>query len=249
MKRLPSVAPLAGPIAAPFPYRDWTQAKNVLETAITRGAFYALVTGASGTGKTSLCHALSIDRQKSPVLYLSASRISLLSITRYFAQVLRVTPRRSSVETTKAMVDVLRERSARPLIWIDEADRLPSGTLTELRSLIEFDPEPTPLFSLVLSGPPELRSTLDAPDMFPLKRRIWVRVVLEGLHRDELDPFLAHRFGEGAKRVPLALKDDLFERTRGAPALIDRVVGLALGRTAKTLADADLREALDAQGL
>jgi type II secretory pathway predicted ATPase ExeA len=123
VQSLQSATNEAQPIAAPFPYHDWNQAKEGLEAAARRGTFYALVTGASGTGKTSLCHALAVDRQKSPVLYLSASRVSLLSVVRYFAQVLRVPPRRSSVETTKALVDVLRERSARPIVWIDEADR------------------------------------------------------------------------------------------------------------------------------
>lgn len=251
MRRIPSAVHETVPSAAPFPYRDWTAAKDALDAEVARGTFYALVTGASGTGKTSLCHAVSgaVDQKKTQVLYLSASRASLLSVVRYFAQVLRVAPRRSSVETTKALVDVLRERSARPVVWIDEADRMPLSTLAELRSFVEFDPEPAPLLSLVLSGPPELRSTLDAPQMFPLKRRVSLRLVLEGLRRDELEPFLIHRFGDGARRVPASLKDELFERTRGAPALVDRIVGHALGRTAKVLGDPDLREALDAAGL
>lgn len=251
MRRVQSATNEAMPIAAPFPYNDWSQAKDCLEAAVAHGTFYALVTGASGTGKTSLCHALSasVDRQKTQVLYLSASRVSLLSVVRYFAQVLRVPPRRSSVETTKALVDVLRERSARPILWIDEADRMPRDTLTELRSLVEFDPDPAPLLSLVLAGLPQLRATLDAPEMFPLKRRVSVRIVLEGLRRDELDPFLVHRFGDSARRIPVALKDELFERTRGAPALVDRIVGHALARTARILGDADLREALDGAGL
>jgi type II secretory pathway predicted ATPase ExeA len=236
---------------APFPYRDWSIAKDELEAQLRRGTFYGLVTGASGTGKTSLCHALTtaVDDPRGQILYLSASRVSLLSVVRYFAQVLRVQPRRSSVETTKALVDVIKERSARPVLWIDEADRLPVATLTELRSLIEFDPAPQPLLSLILSGPPELRTQLEAPELFPLKRRLVVRVVLDGLRRDELDAFVAHRFGDAARRVPASLKDELFERTRGAPALVDRIVAHALARTTKTLGDGELREALDVAGL
>lgn len=251
MRRAPVPAHEATANPAPFPYRDWTQAREYLEAAIRRGTFYGLVTGASGTGKTCLCHSLSasLDDQKCQTLYLSACRVSLLSVVRYFAQVLRVPPRRSTVETTKALVDVIKERNARPMLWIDEADRMPLSTLTELRSLVEFDPAPAPLLSLVLSGPPELRTALDAPELFALKRRISVRAVLEGLRRDELDPFLLHRFGDDARRVPAALEDDLFERTRGAPALVDRVVGQALARTTKTIVDSDLREALDGAGL
>jgi type II secretory pathway predicted ATPase ExeA len=76
-----------------------------------------------------------------------------------------------------------------------------------------------------------------------------VRAVLDGLRRDELAPFLAHRFGDAARRVPVSLHDELFERTRGAPALVDRIIGHALGRTTKTLGDTELREALDAASL
>jgi type II secretory pathway predicted ATPase ExeA len=238
------------PNPAPFPYRDWTAAKDALERELRRGTFYGLVTGASGTGKTSLCHAVaaSLDDARAQLLYLSASRVSLLSVVRYFAQVLRVVPRRSSVETTKALVDVIKERSVRPVLWIDEADHLPMATLTELRSLVEFEPAPQPLLSLILSGPPELRSTLETPALFPLKRRLLVRATLDGLRRDELDAFLLHRFGDAHRRVPASLRDELFERTRGAPALVDRVITQALARTTKTLGDGELREALDAAG-
>jgi ABC-type dipeptide/oligopeptide/nickel transport system ATPase subunit len=78
------------PNPAPFPYRDWATAKDEFETALRRSTFYGLVTGASGTGKTSLCHALTATEgdARGQILYLSASRVSLLSVVRYFAQVL-----------------------------------------------------------------------------------------------------------------------------------------------------------------
>jgi len=237
------------PNPAPFPYRDWLAAKDALETALRRGPCYGLVTGASGTGKTSLGHALTASLDDRQLLYLSASRVSLLSVVRFFAHALRVVPRRSSIETIRALVDVVKDRATRPVLWIDEADRMPAATLTELRSLVEADPAPTPLLSLVLSGPPELRAQLEAPELFPLKRRLVVRAVLDGLRRDELAPFLGHRFGDAARRVPTSLHDELFERTRGAPALVDRVITHALRRTTTPLADGDLREALDAAGL
>lgn len=254
MKRNASSPTLAldpTPHPAPFPYRDWTQAKDELDAQLRRGTFYALVTGPSGTGKTSLCQVLTPadGDARGPILYLSASRVSLLGVVRYFAQVLRVAPRRSSIETIKVLVDVIKDRSVRPALWIDEADRIPVATLTELRSLVEADPAPQPLLSLILSGSPELRATLEAPELFPLKRRLTVRVVLDGLRRDELAPFLVHRFGDAARRVPASLHDELFERSRGAPALVDRVVGHALARSAKTLGDSELREAFDAIGL
>jgi type II secretory pathway predicted ATPase ExeA len=245
----PALPPEPLPNPAPFPYRDWLAAKDALETALRRGPCYGLVTGASGMGKTSLCPALTASLDDRPLLYLSASRVSLLSVVRFFAHALRVVPRRSSIETIRALVDVIKDRATRPVLWIDEADRMPAATLTELRSLVEADPAPTPLLSLVLSGPPELRAQLEAPELFPLKRRLVVRAVLDGLRRDELALFLGHRFGDPAGRVPGSLHDELFERTRGVPALVDRVIAHALSRTTAPIGDGDLREALDAAGL
>lgn len=244
----------ASPNLAPFPYQDYLAAKNDLESALKRGPFWAVIVGVSGTGKTSLVRDLSgsIDRRQHQILYLSSPRVSLLSIVRYFAQVLRVQPRCSSLETIKVIAEILEQQPAHLLAWIDEAAGVPPDTLAELRSLAEFNHEVPQIFSIVLSGTPELRTTLDTPALFPLKRRITVRSTLSGLRRDELDAFLAHRFGTAdQRRMPLGLRDELFERARAIPALCDRVVRHALERAGKTaiITDEHLREALDAAGL
>ncbi len=248
-------APEAVPNLAPFPYRDWLAAREQLESALRRGVFYGLVLGRSGTGKTSLVRELarSLDRHQYQLLYLSAPRVSLLGIARYFAQVLRVTPRRSSLETIKVIADALQAQPAHLVAWIDEAGSLPADTLAELRSLAEFSHEVPQIFSVVLSGTPELKVQLDAQALFPLKRRISVRLSLEGLRRDELDAFLLHRFGASdAKRLVLGLRDELFERAAGVPALIDRVARHALDRAGAgtgAVGDEHLREALDGAAL
>lgn len=237
---------------APFAYRDYVAAKSDIKGALLRGPFYGLVVGASGTGKTSLVRDLSadLDRHQHQLLYLSAPRVSLLSVVRYFAQTLRVTPRRSSLETIKVIADVLASQPTHLLAWIDEAAGLPADTLSELRSMAEFNCDVPQVFSVVLAGPPELRLLLDAPALFPLKRRITVRAVLEGLGRDELDAFLTHRFGPEAKRMLVGLRDELFERAHGVPALLDRVVRHALERAGRgSVDDESLREAFDACAL
>jgi type II secretory pathway predicted ATPase ExeA len=237
---------------APFPYRDYIAAKSQLQTALERGPFYARVVGASGTGKTSLARDLvaDLDRHRYQFLYLSAQRVSLLAVARFFAQTLRVAPRRNSLETIKAIADVLESQPTHLVAWIDEAADLPTTTLSELRTMAEFRCDLAPVFSVVLAGPPELRLVLDAPALFPLKRRITVLPVLDGLRRDELDPFLTHRFGGEAKRIDIAARDELFERVHGVPALVDRVVRHALGHIDRATVDDDsLREAFDACAL
>src|SRR5262245_61107499 len=152
--------PAPAPSIAPFPYRDFVAAKADLLAALKRGPFYGLVLGTSGTGKTSLARDISsaLDRHQHQLLYLSSPRVSLLSIVRYFAQVLRVTPRRSSLETIKVIADTVQAQPTQLVAWIDEAASIPVDTLSELRSLAEFNHEVPQIFSIVLSGPPELRT-------------------------------------------------------------------------------------------
>jgi type II secretory pathway predicted ATPase ExeA len=256
MTRTVNAAPVpteAAPNPAAYPYRDYLAARALLASSLDAGVFYGLVLGGSGTGKTSLVRDLarSLDRREHQLLYLSTPRVSLLSVTRYFAQVLRVTPRRSSLETIKVIADALQAQPTRLIAWIDEAASMPVDTLGELRSLAEFSHEVPQIFTVVLSGTLELKTLLDAPALFPVKRRISVRIALEGLRRDELDPFLLHRFGAvDSRRLPASLRDELFERARGVPALLDAVARHALASAGKaTVGDEHLRGALDAAAL
>jgi general secretion pathway protein A len=249
----PSAAPRAesGANPASFPYADFVEAKGTLQRALRGKRFYGLLAGASGTGKTSLVREISLDldRHRHQLVYISSSKASLVGVLRCLAQTLHVSPRRSYLETVQILAEAIRAQSSQLLLWIDEADQLEAGTLQEVRMLAESDLGAEPLLSVVLSGLPPLVARLEAPSLFPLKRRITVRGHLAGLRREELDPFLEHRFGtEAAARVPDAVRAELFERTRATPALIDQIVRMALDRHPGALDSEDLRALLDLQG-
>lgn len=236
----------------PYPYADFVEAKNSLQRALREKRFYGLVTGASGMGKTSLLREISadLDRHRHHLVYISSSKASLQGVLRCLAQTLHVGPRRSYLETVRILAEAIRAQTAHLLLWIDEADQVEADTLQEVRMLAESDLLAEPLLSVVLSGLPPLVARLDAPDLFPLKRRITVRCQLAGLRREELDSFLEHRFGtEDAARIPEVVRADLFERTRATPALIDQIVRLALGSHRGSLDSEDFRTILDRQGL
>lgn len=243
----------APPCEAPYPYRDYVAAREALLAALRRGPFYGLVTGTSGTGKSSLPREISptLDRHRHQIVYFSSSVASVLGTVNYLARQLRVSPKRSSLETSLIVAEALKAHGTHFILWVDEAERVSPQMLGELRLLAETDLAASQLFSVVLSGLPDLRALLDTPGLFPLKRRITVRCVLEGLRRDELDGFLVHRHGAGgARRVPQEVRDELFERTRGTPALIYKVVCEALDRVGSgPLTEVHILEALDANGL
>ena len=136
------------------------------------------------------------------------------------------------------------------VIWLDEADQLQRDTLQELRTLVEHKLSTQQLLTVVFSGLPAIATMLEAPVLFPLKRRLAHRCFLAGLRRDELDPFLDHRFGsQGAQRIPPSGRDDLFERTQAAPALIDQVTRHVLAKCKGTIDPEVIRAVLDTHGL
>ena len=211
------------PTAEPFPYDDFQQALGVLKSALTRTSAYALVTGESGSGKTTLLRSLAaqLDRRRFHILYLSHGQPSPSSFVRLLAENFHLPSRRTRAETSRLLVQTLRNQPTRLLLSIDEAQPLSDETLQEIRLLAEADPDGASLFSVILCGLPSLRERLLAPHLFPFWRRLRPRVTLTGLRREELPAFLTHHLGKDAlARFETAAMDVLFEQARGLPALI-----------------------------
>lgn len=251
-KHHPKPASCTVPNACPFPYADYASTKKALLNALVGQPFYALITGSSGMGKTSLLRDISqnLDRHRHQVLYVSCSYASPVSITYLLANTLHISSRRCHLETLQVLTEAIAAQPINMLLWIDEADQLDLSILQGIRMLAEPDYAKKQILSVVFSGLPQLIKHIDAPSLFALKRRIVLRHILSGLRHDELDSFLEHRFGfADAARVPTVIRDELFERTQATPALIDCVVRQALIEKTGNLDAEDIRVVLDSQGL
>jgi len=212
-------------------YSDFEEAKARILKAIPQGPFYGLVTGPSGTGKTSLLRevAASCDRHRFQTYYLAHSQASSSGLGRFLADALHLGPRRFHTETLRSVGQTLRDLPLRLLLLIDEANLLAEETLQEVRLLAESELDSPPLFTVLLAGLPELKAKLEAPALFPLKRRLSLRVELNGLKKDEVAPFLALRLGEPVcGRLPEEVVMAIFERARGIPALVESLARLCL---------------------
>jgi MSHA biogenesis protein MshM len=210
-------------------YSDFDDARTKLLAAIYRGPFYGLLLGASGTGKSSLLRRVATlaDRHHYQIHYLAGSQTSSPALGRYLADVLHLTQRRSHAETLRVLAQTLRESPVRLVLFIDEAHLLPDATLQEARLLAESDLDSPPLFTVVFSGLPELKTKLEVPALFPLKRRLTLRLELTGLKKDEVQPFLVARLN-GAERLSHDAITAIFERARGIPALVENLADQCL---------------------
>ena len=212
-------------------YSDFEAARDRLARAIPAGPFYGTLTGPSGSGKTSLLRevAAALDRHRFQSHYLAQSGTSTSGLGRFIAEILHITPRRSHTETIHAASQALRSLPFRIILLVDEAHLLDDDALQEVRLLAESELDAPPLFTVVLCGIPELKKRLDAPLLFPLKRRITVRLELTGLKQDEVAPFLSFRLGEEpASRFSPEILPVIFQRTRGIPALVESLARLCL---------------------
>jgi general secretion pathway protein A len=234
-----------------FPYADFARAASALIEALEAGPCYGVVVGASGTGKSSLLRyvARSVDRHRFHTLYIVQAHVSPAALGRLLAQALHVGTRRTHAETLRTLAQVIRESPQELVLLVDEAQRLSSETIDELRLLAESELDRGPLFAVVLAGSPDLRERLEAPDLAGLRRRISLKLELTGLTSEECRPFLAKRLGApAADRLDPEALSLLFERGRGIPALVERyaVVALRHAKNGDKIDKTALADAIDA---
>lgn len=207
----------------PFLYKDFSHATSAISAALTDHHSYILLLGESGCGKTTLLRHLqhSLDKHAYSILYLCHGRPSPSGLARVLADALHLPLHRTRAETSRLLVSTLKNLPTHLLFWIDEAQLIHDDTLHELRLLSEADLDGPPLFSVILSALPSLKERLLAPDLFPLWRRISIRVHLRGLQNEEVAPFVNHCLGKGtAERFSPEALSVLFEKARGIPAIV-----------------------------
>ena len=130
------------------------KARDDLRSTLGNESVYLELTGASGTGKSSLLNDViaDLDRHHFQPVYLSSSGTSLTNVARFLAGAVRVRPKFTHLETVQSLIDVLTTQPAKLVVFIDEADRVEARALHELRVLAECHRPGHQLFSVVLSG-------------------------------------------------------------------------------------------------
>src|SRR6185503_18583025 len=179
---------------------------------------FIVLTGAVGTGKTTLLHALSQRLNgQSAVAFVVNSTLSFDELLEYILEDLGVTKAgESRAQRLIALNNFLieRERAGQnTVLIIDEAQNLEPATLEQIRLLSNFETPTSKLLQILLVGQPELKAHLNLPTLRQLKQRVGLRYQIPPLTPEEIRAYVRTRL-----RIAGARDLGLF----GEPAL-DRI--------------------------
>jgi MSHA biogenesis protein MshM len=207
------------------------EALNTLLVALGSGEGFIKITGEVGTGKTLLCRRLLQALPEGSVsAYLPNPYLAPRTLQLALAEELglQVSAESDDYHLLQSVNRALLEHAAadrQVVVCIDEAQAMPLETLESLRLLSNLETEKRKLLQIVLFGQPELDRKLAEPSVRQLLQRIAFHYRIDGLGREEVANYLAHRlrvagyrgedvFGKGAVRC-------LHKASRGTPRLLN----------------------------
>ena len=214
-------------------HESYANAKAYLEYAIFQGEGFIAITGAPGTGKTTLISEIlaELDRGKVQVATLTSTQLESRDMLQMVASSFDLHPKDASkasllVEIESFLVRKIRE-GQRAILIVDEAQGLSKGALEELRLLANLQYQYQLLLQIFLVGQEMLLELISAPEMEHLHQRLVAATTLEPLTFDETIDYIEHRLSRvGWKGDPSIDEDSLREIYRysgGVPRRINLI--------------------------
>jgi len=213
-----------------------SMAFTMLEYGIVSHAGFTVITGEVGTGKTTLIrHLLSKLPGEINVGLLSntqGGRGELLQwVLMAFGQKFDAQSYVSLYGEFQNYLETQYDLGKRTVLIIDEAQNLGSSALEELRMISNVNTHDRELIQVVLSGQPELKKLLSAPDMTQFVQRVSSDFHLTRLGRKDVIGYIDHRLRVAGADHYLFSEEAcelIGVATQGTPRLINILCDAAL---------------------
>ena len=219
-----------------FASAAWQQVSSRLEFLAEHHGV-GLITGEVGAGKSTVARAFTATLHSNlyKVLYIHYSSGTALDLLRQIALTLDLQPAHFRGDLVRqigdAVVRLNQGKKQHPLLICDEAHLLPHTALEQLPLLMNFDMDSSRYLSLLLIGQPLLRRTLSLQMHEALRQRVATHYHLEGITREELDPYLAQQLKAAGVSQPLfddTARQGLYQATKGIPRKVNKLALTAL---------------------
>lgn len=226
--------------------RRHNEALTALLYGVSERKGFICLTGEIGSGKTTTLRALisRLDESQYSVATILNSYLTDLELLKTINEEFGLSGESNS---KKALLDELNAflveeyRKGRNCVLIlDESQNLRPDTLEQIRMISNLETETDKLIQIVMVGQPELRRTLELPELEQLNQRITVRYHVGPLDEDEVAAYIHHRLRvaraqEKIEFTPQALRL-VYHYSKGIPRRINVIcdrcllVGYVLAR-------------------
>ena len=228
-----------------FPAASVEQARESIARNVERRASVTMVTGPVGCGKTLLCQLIANQYTGDlPVCLVHGENVD--SPEELLQSILHGLGLPFHGQDERELRMNLANHMASPgcvqgiLLIIDDADRLSSELLAEIRAITNIVREGQPCVRVLLVGSPRLDENLVHPELESLNQRIVGRLYLDNFGAQETADYVRARIAAcGGDSQSLFTEEALVtvhRATNGVPRLINQICdhGLVLGTINKT---------------
>lgn len=182
-----------------YSHRSYARSKAYLDYALLQGEGFVMITGAAGTGKTTLIKEIlaNIDIASVQVATLTSTQLRSRDLLQMVATAFGLRFMEADKATLlTALEQFLRQQcqsGRRAVLIVDEAQGLPVNALEELRLLANLQHDNQMLLQVFLLGQEKLRDLIGSPGLEQLRQRVVASSHLEPLSLDDTAKYVEHR--------------------------------------------------------
>lgn len=219
-----------------YSHPSYEEAKSYLKYAVSEGEGLVAITGAPGTGKTTLIASLidELDLEHVQVGVITNVQIDTSNLLEMlvdaFELPLNTSDRGCLMKDFKRFLRQENEAGRRVILIVDEAQGLTAELLEELRLLSNLQYDASLTLQIFLVGQEPLMDIIRAPGMEQLHQRLIAAARLEPLDFEQTVDYIIHRLScVGWKNDP-AFTDEVFSLVHKFSAGVPRRINLICHR-------------------